>query len=286
MRRLLGLLRVKQWYKNGLVFFGILFSGSLFDVSLWIPLVLAFFLLCFASSANYIVNDIRDRDRDAHHPEKCRRPIASGDVHPAVAIVVCCVLFGTSVVGSLLLPVEFLAMTLLVIATGTAYNLYLKNEAFADVIALSVIYVWRAAAGCFVADVQLSEWLILTVFLFALFWVLCKRKADLDVLKPGDENSHKRVYDQYSRELVDKLTTVVAAILILAYFMWTGLSDTGEGMIVYSIPFFVYLVMRYLYLVHSKSRIARRPELLVTDRPFVAGGLIWLAVLFWAIYLH
>lgn len=286
MRRLLKLFRVKQWYKNGLVFLGIVFSGNLFDTSSWIPVLLAFFLLCFASSANYIVNDIRDRKRDAHHPEKRLRPIACGDVHPVVAAVLCCVLVGSSVFGSLLLPPGFLAVTLLVLATGGAYNLHLKNVAFADVIALSVIYVWRAAGGCFVVNVQLSEWLILTVFLFAMFWVLCKRKADLDVLKPGDENNHKKVYDQYSRELIDKLTTVFAAILILAYFMWTMFSDTGDGALVYSIPFFVYLVMQYLYLVYSKSKIARRPELIVTDRGFVAGALVWAAVLFWAIYLH
>ncbi|MFX1338338.1 MAG: UbiA prenyltransferase family protein, partial [Promethearchaeota archaeon] len=226
IKNILNLLRVRQYYKNTLIFWGAFFSESLLDFSLYPILFLGFILLCCASSINYIINDIRDIEKDQRHPEKMKnRPLASGEISVTFALLLLILL--TAIIGFSLLFIisnwNFAIMILLVIITGQLYNHVFKKYAFIDILCLSIIYLWRALAGCFLIDVFISPWLFLAIFEIALFLVIAKRKGDLMLLNSlGEENAiaHKKSYDQYSIKLLEQFHVIIAGSLFITYSLY------------------------------------------------------------------
>jgi len=196
---ILRLLRVKQYYKNSLIFVAAFFGEMILNISVWPILILGFILACCASSINYIVNDIIDIKKDQSHPEKSeKRPLASGDLSKGFAFFLLAILIFFIIFCLIfIIPNLFFGlMLLLIIVIGQFYNFIFKKYAFIDILTLSIIYIIRAVAGCFLINVFISPWLFLAIFLVALFLVICKRNADLVLL--GDENAskHKKVYDE------------------------------------------------------------------------------------------
>src|SRR6056297_142613 len=167
----LRLLRVKQWYKNVLMFFGIFFGGQLFTISIYPQVLLGFLLISLMSSMNYIQNDIRDIEKDKLHEEKRKkRPLANGDLSKTTAWVIFIILAGIEIYFIIFYYYDLFSLLLLAVyLNGMLYNYVFKRVAFADIIALSMIYSWRTIAGCILIDIMISPWLFVIVFLTAAF---------------------------------------------------------------------------------------------------------------------
>jgi 4-hydroxybenzoate polyprenyltransferase len=293
------LLRVKQYYKNVILFLGVFFGGKLFDYTLYPLLILAFILVSLVSSLNYIQNDIHDIEEDKIHPEKAKsRPLASGDLSLATAkilfIIIAFIEMGAivyfSIIGS-----TFGLLLVIIYLNGLLYNYVLKNHAFADIISLSTIYLWRALAGCIIVDIMISPWLFVIVFLIALFLAAGKRVADLQLLGAENASKHKKIYDQYSKPLLDQVININATSLFVMYTLYCILGPKEEnsivpidnqGLLVYSVPVALYIIIRYLYLIHAQPEIARKTEKVLKDKGFMAGALLLIIIVMVALYFE
>jgi len=291
------LLRVRQYYKNVLVFVGIFFSQNLLDISLYFNLFIGFILLCCASSFNYIINDIRDIERDKLHPEKLnKKPLASGALSSGFAYFLLIVLVGVMILFPIfIIPNIFFGfMILLIIVTGQLYNYLFKNYVFIDILILSTGYLWRALAGCVIIGEYVSPWLFLAIIEIAMFLSIAKRKGDLKILGRDTAIEHKKVYDQYSQKLLDQFHIIVAGSLFMTYSLYLinrfrldepGFPSIFEYLSILTIPISLYILMRYMYLTSAKPEIARSTEKAFLDKGIIIAGLILLIILFCAFYL-
>ncbi|MFX1496622.1 MAG: UbiA prenyltransferase family protein [Promethearchaeota archaeon] len=301
MKSIFNLLRVRQYYKNALIFVGIFFSQRLFDISLYFSLLIGFILLCCASSFNYIINDIRDIKSDRNHPEKLKKkPLASKELPVYFAVILIIILILLILIGiitlsffSLIPSLNFALMVLLIIATGQIYNLFLKNYAFIDILILSLGYLWRALAGCFLIEEYVSAWLFLAIFEVALFLSIGKRRADLSYLGREKAIEHKRVYKQYSLELLNQFYTIISSCLFMTYSLYLifnfKLFDPNsvklyEYIAIFTIPIALYIIMRYNYLTMAKPKVARSPEKAFFDKGIIISAFILLLILIISFY--
>lgn len=279
-------LRPKQWAKNTLVFAGVVFGGRLAQPGATARAVAVFGVFCALSSAAYLLNDVLDRDRDAIHPQKSRRPIASGLVSRPIAVVTSLLLAlvglgGATSLGGLVAGISaaYLALTL-------GYSLVLKYVLIVDLIALSVGYVLRAAVGAFAVGVMPSPWLLLCTTLLALFLGTTKRRHELLCLE-GDAAQHRKVLDGYSPGLLDQMVSLVSSATVISYALYTFTSNSGRStpLLVATFPFVLYGLFRYLYLVYRRSEGGAPEDLLFSDAPLLVSVVLWglvaVGVLYW-----
>jgi len=295
IRSIVDLLRVRQYYKNVLIFVGVFFSKKIFEVALYFPLILGFILLCCASSFNYIINDIRDIERDKKHPEKMKKkPLASGDL-PVYFAVLLLFIISAFMIFSLvfLIPnISFIFMIILIILTGQLYNLFFKNYAFIDISILSTGYLWRALSGVVIINQYISAWLFLAIFEIAMFLSIAKRKGDLILLGTDKAVEHKKVYNQYSLKLLDQFHIMIASSLFMTYSLYLILKfnlfdptiNLQEYIAIFTIPISLYLIMRYMYLTSTKPEIARRTEKAFFDKGIILAGFFLFLILFSSFY--
>jgi 4-hydroxybenzoate polyprenyltransferase len=274
-RAVLDALRPRQWSKNLLLFAGILFAAKLGDAGRWVEACAAFAAYCAASSAAYIGNDLVDADHDRHHPVKRFRPIASRDLAPrtaraaATALALAALALGAALgPWSLLFVAGFLALQ-------AAYSLRLKHVVLVDVLAISGLFVIRAAAGAQAVDVRISPWLLLCTALLALFLALAKRRGEL-VLVGAEATPGRPVLEGYSLAFVDQLIAVVAAATISSYSIYTFTAHTDA--MVATVPFVLFGLFRYLLLVHRRDLGEEPEELLLRDRPLLVAVAAWAVV--------
>jgi 4-hydroxybenzoate polyprenyltransferase len=263
-------MRPRQWTKNLLLFAGIIFAAQLGDASRWAAAVAAFVAYCAASSAAYLVNDVRDAESDRLHPVKRARPIARGELSPRAALVLAGALaLAAFVLAGALGPLS-LACLAAFVALQAVYSLGLKTFELVDVLAIAGLFVLRASAGAIAVDVRISEWLLLCTFLLALFVALGKRRAEL-----GLDGVHARpALDGYSVALVDQLLGIVAAATIAAYTGY-ALAAHDTRWLVATVPLVVYGLFRYLLLLHRRG-LGEEPEtLLVEDLPLLVTVAVW-----------
>ena len=295
IRSIVNLLRVRQYYKNILIFVGVFFSKRIFEVELYFPLILGFILLCCASSFNYIINDIRDVERDKKHPEKMKKkPLASGDL-PVYFAVLLLLIISAFMIFSLvfLIPnISFIFMIILIILTGQLYNHFFKNYAFIDISILSTGYLWRALSGVVIINEYISAWLFLAIFEIAMFLSIAKRKGDLILLGKDKAVEHKKVYDQYSLKLLEEFHIMIAGSLFMTYSLYLILKfnlfeptiNLQEYIAIFTIPISLYLIMRYMYLTSTKPEIARRTEKAFFDKGIIISGFFLFLILFSSFY--
>jgi 4-hydroxybenzoate polyprenyltransferase len=268
LRAALSAMRLRQWSKNLLLFAGLVFAAKLGDGTRWLEAAAAFVAYCAASSAAYLVNDVRDAAHDRTHPLKRFRPVARGELSPraAVALAGGLAVFAFALVAPLgLVSAGFLAGFLVL---QGAYSLGLKHVVLVDVFAIAALFVLRSAAGAAAVDVRISSWLLLVTALLALFLALAKRRSELAL--PG---SSRPVLEGYSLALVDQLIAVTVACTIAAYAIYTFTAHSPALMA--TIPFVVFGLFRYLLLVH-RDDLGEEPEnVLLTDRPLVAAVVLW-----------
>lgn len=268
-------LRPVQWTKNLLVFAGIVFAAELGDGQRWVESLLIFLAFCLASSASYLVNDVHDVAEDRAHPVKRLRPIASAQV-PARAAIGAAVVFAVlAVVSAAPAGWEAIAFVAAFIALQASYTLWLKHVVLIDVLLISSLFVIRAAVGAVGIDVRLSPWLVLCSGLLALFLALGKRRGEL-VLVGAELTPGRPVLAGYSLELIDQLLSIVTAATISSYAIYTFTATESYAMML-TIPFVVFGLFRYLYLIH-RHEVGEEPDrVALTDAPIIATVALWTA---------
>ena len=271
-------LRPEQWTKNLIVFGGLLFGQRLFDVPSVIHAAGAFAVFCALSSVVYLINDVADRDADRRHPLKQHRPIASGAVSVQAALVTAAVIGLSALTGAFLLRTQFGFIAAAYLALLACYSGPLKHVVIIDVLTIAIGFVLRAAAGAVVIDVPISNWLLFVTILGALFLALSKRRHEL-VLLADDATSHRPILQEYSPYLLDQMIAVVTASTLVAYAFYTINPETVEKFhtnhLSFTLPFLLYGIFRYLYLVHQKEGGGSPAETLLNDRPLLTCVALW-----------
>jgi 4-hydroxybenzoate polyprenyltransferase len=275
---LLTSLRPSQWIKNLLVFAGLLFGRRLFDPPAILAAIEAFAVFCLLSGVVYIVNDIADRKSDRRHPLKARRPIASGALPVKTAAVVALLIGAIALAGAAALGRTFLAVAVTYLALQSLYSGSLKHIVIIDVLTLALGFVLRAVAGAVAVNVEISHWLLVCTILLALFIALAKRRQEI-VLLAGNAADHRPILGEYSAYLLDQMIVVVAASTLIAYVFYTISPETqekfGTPWLGLTIPFPLYGIFRYLYLVHRREGGGSPADLLLTDRPLLVCVAVW-----------
>jgi 4-hydroxybenzoate polyprenyltransferase len=280
-------IRPGQWTKNLLIFAGLLFGLRLFDPIAVIEATLTFVIFCGLSGGVYLINDVLDRESDRQHPLKARRPIASGAVSVPLAIGTAAVLAVAGLSAAFAINVRLGIVSAAYLALLGLYSAALKHIVIVDVLTIAVGFVLRATAGAVAIDVEISHWLLVCTILGALFMALAKRRHEL-MLLTDTATSHRRILGEYSPYLLDQMIAVVTASTLISYVFYTISPDTqqkfGTQWLGLTIPFPLYGIFRYLYLVHRREGGGSPSDLLLTDRPLLACVALW--VLFVALIIY
>jgi 4-hydroxybenzoate polyprenyltransferase len=271
-------LRPGQWSKNLVIFAGLLFGRRLFDPRAVVAAVCAFALFCVLSGVVYLVNDVADRESDRQHPLKARRAIASGALPVSVALIAAAALGFVGLSGALAIGRGFATVALAYLALQLLYSGVLKHIVIIDVLTIAIGFVLRAVAGAVAVRVEISHWLLVCTILLALFIALAKRRHEI-VLLAGSASSHRPILGEYSAYLLDQMIGVVTASTLVAYVFYTISPETqekfGTPWLGLTIPFPLYGIFRYLYLVHQREGGGSPADLLLTDRPLLACVALW-----------
>jgi 4-hydroxybenzoate polyprenyltransferase len=275
---LLVSLRPSQWAKNLLVFAGLLFGLRLFDPIAVGRAAGAFVIFCLLSGVVYLINDVADRKTDRQHPLKARRPIASGALPVSSAVTAAVVLGGIGLAGAFSLGLGFFTVAAGYLALLALYSGPLKHIVIIDVLTIAIGFVLRAVAGAVAVDVEISHWLLVCTILLALFISLAKRRHEI-VLLAGGATNHRRILGEYSPYLLDQMIAVVTASTLISYVFYTISPETelkfGTHWLGLTIPFPLYGIFRYLYLVHQREGGGSPADLLLTDRPLLVCVTLW-----------
>ena len=275
------LLRVRQWYKNLLVFLALFFAGVAGSLDKVLLAVLGFIVLSLTSSLNYILNDIVDIRRDRRHPEKRYRPLASGEIRKAHAVLLACALFWIIAGISVFLNEQFRWLLLVLFLGFQVYNVYFKDILFLDIISIGTFFVMRAILGAVLIDVRVSPWLILCPFFLSMLLSSGKRYGDLLLLEENAQGTRK-VLKEYTISLANTVMIMGSVMFLISYALYSFSSVHPE--LIYTIPFAMFVVLRYFYIVHSGSEIARHPEKGYTDIQLVVSVFCWVVAAFGLVY--
>jgi 4-hydroxybenzoate polyprenyltransferase len=273
LKALFKTMRPRQWTKNGFVFFALFFDKQLFVQEAFLRTLEGFILFCLISSVIYIVNDIADIESDRKHPEKRKRPLASGALPLRVAWVAAIGLTAIVLPIGYLLSPAFAAVLLAYLVIQLAYSKWLKHLPIIDVLIIAAGFVLRVHSGVTLIEVErFSPWLYVVTTLGALYLGLGKRRAELNLLAQG-AGAHRKVLDGYTIPLLDQYVTIISAATILAYSLYTfsapNLPENNSMML--TIPFVVYIIFRYLYLIQVTHSAGAPDEVLLTDTPIQAA---------------
>ncbi|MEA2625233.1 MAG: hypothetical protein QOD06_1278 [Candidatus Binatota bacterium] len=283
----LVLMRPPQWVKNLLVFAALLFSHHLFVAESLVRAIVAFLTFCLLASASYVLNDVRDVENDRRHPVKRSRPLAAGEVSIPAALGLAAVLSLAGVALATVLGREFLGAALAYVALQVAYSFALKDVVILDVMCIAAGFVVRAVAGGIAIAVYVSPWLVICSFLLALFLALGKRRHEV-VLLETRAASHRASLRDYSPYFLDQMIAVVTASTVVAYAIYTASSEVREKLqtehLYLTLPFVLYGIFRYLYLVHQREEGGNPTQLLLSDRPLWVNVVLWIATVVWLLY--
>jgi 4-hydroxybenzoate polyprenyltransferase len=272
-------MRPKQWTKNLLVFAALIFSEKLFDATNALRTLAAFVAFCLVSGAVYMVNDLVDRESDQRHPQKRLRPIASGRVKPAAAVVAAVFAVLLSVGGGFWLDWRFGAVVAGYLVMQLAYSFGLKRIVLLDVMVVAAGFVIRAVAGTLVVHVRLSPWLFVCTMFLALFLAIAKRRHELVNLEGGGM-SHRSVLASYSQTLLDQMIAVATSAAVISYSIYTIAQETvekfGTSRLMLTVPFVVFAVYRYLYLVYRREEGGAPEKAFLTDLPLIIDIVLYL----------
>lgn len=280
-------LRPGQWTKNLLVFAGLVFGHRLLDPTAVGQAIAAFAIFCALSGVVYLINDVVDRESDRRHPLKAQRPIASGALALRTAIAAAIVLGTAGLVAAFLLGWRFGGVASMYVVLLALYSGPLKHIVIVDVLTIAAGFVLRAVAGAVAVDVAISHWLLVCTILLALFIVLAKRRHEIVMLVDG-ATSHRPTLGEYSPYLLDQMIAVVTASTLVAYIFYTISPETqekfGTPWLGLTIPFPLYGIFRYLYLVHQREGGGSPADMLLTDRPLLACVALWVLAVVFIIY--
>ena len=285
-KALLSSMRPRQWTKNLIIYFAFLFTiGQVWSLDeldeaarLLARTTVAFAIFCLITSAVYLFNDVLDAEKDRHHPKKRYRPIAAGVLAPFLALAIALAMAVGGVALAVVLEPLYALVTLIYLAIMIAYSLYLKRLIIVDIMVISGGFVLRAVAGAVVLDVTISPWLYICTTLGALFLGFAKRLNEI-VLVEEEGSLQRDTLEEYTPRFLEQLISIVAPATLVSYTLYTftaeNLPDNNAMML--TIPFVMYGLFRYLYLVHHKNLGESPEQILLTDIPLILNIVLWLA---------
>jgi 4-hydroxybenzoate polyprenyltransferase len=284
---LLKAMRPKQWTKNAFVLAALVFDTKLFDPYYLTRGLLAFLLFCAISGAVYLINDLADVEKDRQHPAKRNRPLASGQLSPQVAMVAAVLLVGGSLLASYLLDPLYAFFGAAYLLLMILYSFWLKHIVIVDVLTVAAGFVLRVAAGVVVVEAaRFSPWLYLCMVFGALFIAISKRRHEL-VLLHENANTHRSIFEEYNLALLDDMIRMVTASTAMAYSLYTFSAPNlpANHAMMLTIPFVLYGLFRYMYLVQVKGQGGAPEDLILRDRPLLLVVLLWGATAIGILYL-
>jgi len=270
-------MRPRQWIKNLVVFAPLIFAKKWMEFPLAGRAAAAFGLFCCASGAVYIINDLFDADRDRKHPLKARRPIASKALGTLPAVTAAGLLLTGSLMAGFALSPAFGAVLLAYVAINLVYSFWLKEVVIIDVMVIASGFVLRAVAGALIINVEISHWLVMCTILLSLFLALCKRRQELESL--ANAHVHRTSLQEYSLDFIDQMINVVTPSTLVAYILYSVSPEVetklGTRHLYLTVPFVLYGIFRYLYLVHRKGGGGNPTQTLLTDLPLLLCVGLW-----------
>ena len=272
-------LRPQQWIKNLFVYAPLIFSQNVLNQALVLRASLAFLAFCLISSAVYLLNDLRDIEEDRQHPLKAHRPLASGRLKRSTAVAALAIIAPAGFLVALLVNRSFVFIALGYFALQIAYTLWLKHVVILDIFVVASGFLLRVVAGGFAIRVYLSSWLLICTTLLALFLAMGKRRHEI-VLMEGRAASHRPILKEYNIYLLDQMISVVTASTLLAYCLYTISEETvakfGTRNLIFTVPFVLYGIFRYLYLIHQKAEGGTPESLIIRDKPLLVAIALWI----------
>ena len=282
------LLRPKDWAKNLFLFVPLFFAGEIFHLDKIVSIAWGFLAFCCIASSIYILNDFRDREEDKKHPVKRMRPLASGAIKPATALIIFALLVVTGMGLAYWIRDKFLFVLAIYFVLNVAYSFGLKNVPILDIIIVAIGFVLRIKAGAVIAKVGLSEWLNIMVFLLALFMAIGKRRDDV-LLKLSSGTDMRKSIRGYNLDFLNVLLALVCAVIIVAYFMYTMSSEVidryGTYRLYYTCLFVLAGIMRYLQIIYVQSDSGSPTRILYKDRFIQISILLWIATFYVILYM-
>jgi 4-hydroxybenzoate polyprenyltransferase len=282
----LASMRPRQWTKNLIIYFAFFFTieqaWRLDELDeafrLFARIMAAVANFCLITSAVYLFNDVLDAEKDRHHPKKRYRPIAAGVLSPFLALAIALFLAVGGVAMAFILEPLYAWVTLIYLATMAAYSVYLKRLIIVDILVISSGFVLRAVAGAVVLDVTISPWLYICTTLGALFLGFAKRLNEI-VLAGEDGSLQRDTLEEYTPRFLEQLISIVAPATLVSYILYTFTADNlpDNNAMMLTIPFVMYGLFRYLYLVHNKNLGESPEQILLTDIPLILNIVLWLA---------
>jgi 4-hydroxybenzoate polyprenyltransferase len=280
-------LRPRQWVKNLFVFGGLVFGQRLFDLPAVGTALAAFVVFCGLSGAIYLLNDVADRDKDRLHPDKRTRPVASGRLPAGVALGAATALTVTGLTAAIWLSLPFGLAAAAYVVLLSAYSAWLKHVVIVDVLVVALGFVLRAACGALAIGVAISGWLLICTILLALFLALGKRRHEVLTLEEGAAR-HRPILAEYSAGLLDQMIAVVTASTVTAYALYTMSPETvakfHTSLLPLTLPFVLYGIFRYLYLLYRRQLGGNPSDMVVRDRALLVNTLLWLVVVLLIVY--
>ncbi|MDI6737434.1 MAG: decaprenyl-phosphate phosphoribosyltransferase [Nanoarchaeota archaeon] len=277
MNKWLELIRVRQWYKNLVIFLPIIFAAHFMNLNEILLTALGFIALCLVSSSTYIINDIIDRETDKKNPEKKTRPIAAGVIGLRRAYIAAAFMLALGLLLAFMLSAAFTAMAFAIFIITFCYSIKLKHIAILDIMAIAVNFVLRAVSGAYIISVVVSPWLIICTFFLSLFLSAGKRFSESEFLAKKAAK-HRSVLSDYTPELTNALLNISTVALIMAYSLYSFLSI--YPMLILTLPIALYIIFHYLALIYNGSEIARKTEMFYKDKGLMAGLLVFFAAVF------
>lgn len=285
MNEFLSLVRIKQWIKNLFVYAPLIFSGNLFNKSLFLKTLLTFFLLSILSSGLYILNDIFDLENDLEHPVKRNRPLPSGKIKKNFAFTFSIIFIFLPLILSFFLTYKLTLIFIIYIIINLLYSMIIKKLVILDVFIIAINFIIRVYSGSIVTSIAVSNWLILCTLFLSLFLGFAKRRFEI-VLLGDNAHKHREVLSNYSINLLDKIIVILSTSTIISYSLYSVSSETkekfGSGFI-FTIPIVLYGILRYLYLIYEKKE-GEPTKLVLEDFPLLLTILIWIFFSIFIIY--
>jgi 4-hydroxybenzoate polyprenyltransferase len=272
-------MRPQQWLKNFFIFAPLIFSENITDPMLLKRSLLAFAVFCLLSGSVYILNDLKDLEEDRRHPLKAKRPIASDKLKKRYAIIAFVTVSAISLLLCLLLNMNFFYIALFYYVLQIAYSFRLKHVVILDVFIVAAGFFIRVIAGGLAIEVYISPWLLICTALLALFLAMSKRRHEI-ILLEHDAANHRPILKEYSPYLLDQMIAVVTASTVIAYCLYTISEETitkfGTTKLIFTVPFVLYGIFRYLYLIHQKSEGGTPEALILKDKPLLLDIFLWI----------
>lgn len=293
--KFLRLIRVHQWIKNIFVFVPLLFSLHLFNKDYFITTLLGFLVFCLASSAIYVINDLVDIESDRAHPVKKNRPLPSGAITKATAIITASLFLVLVFWLMMYFNQEFIYMVLAFVVLNVLYSFWFKNIVLLDIFSIAAGFSLRVLAGAFVIQVPISSWLLLTTMFISLFLGVMKRRSELMLVTETNkqipettEQKSRKVLTQYSLNFADQMATVAATGVIVCYALYTVAPRTvlifQTERLIYTTPFVVFGIFRFMYLEYVNRKGENTTRTLATDLPMILNVLAYAVVTIFVIY--